>query len=107
MSVNQVSLVTCSDSFPITATARDTSGSACVGIQVRFNQIEVDAATDVALVFGPGSATTDSLGQVTTTLTVSSGSCQDNCEGGTCQGRFEAAAGTITSPTVDVVDNVP
>jgi hypothetical protein len=111
ISPSPITLTSCSANdltFDITATAVDTANDPCVGVQVVFRQIVADPDTDVPLQFSPGSATSNSLGEVRTTLSIQEANCSSLCfpAGDDCGTQFEAVVGSVKSPAVDVVDSV-
>lgn len=99
----------CMATFELTVEAIDTDDAPCPSILVQLEFVPTATPmTDVAGSFNPGSARTDSAGQVISTLTISSNSCSMLCEGGkTCTGQIRASSGTTNSSLVPITDNVP
>jgi hypothetical protein len=103
-----LNLENCTDAFDLTAEATDTDGAPCVSILIQFAFVPTSTpTTDVSGTFNPGSARTDSAGQVATTLTLSSNSCNSLCVGATCTGQIRASSGSTQSNLVQIIDNVP
>lgn len=106
LSLSSLQLLTCNDTFSVTATATDTAGDPCVGILINFTMTGSNTATDVTGSFNPGSHTTDVDGEATSTLTINSSTCTSKCVGATCTGFIKASSGSVSSSNVLIVDNV-
>jgi hypothetical protein len=106
LSLSALQLVTCNDTFNLTAIATDTAGDPCVGILINFTMTGSNSATDVTGTFNPGSDTTDQNGEAISTLTITSTTCNSKCVGATCTGFIKASSGSVSSSNVLIVDNV-
>jgi hypothetical protein len=106
LSLSNVQIDTCNDTFNITAVATDTAGDPCIGTLINFTMTGSNTATDVTGTFTPGSDTTDQNGEANSTLSINSTTCNSKCVANTCTGFIKASSGSVSSSNVLIVDNV-
>ena len=107
LSPSSLQLITCNDTFNVSAIATDTAGDPCTGVLINFTMTGSAPTTDVTGSFNPGSDTTDQTGLASSTLTINSTTCNSKCVGNTCTGFIKATSGNVSSSNVSIVDNVP
>ena len=107
---SSVTFNTCADQIDLTATVTDTSGSACVGVQVQFVTIPSSPPSgDIVLIFNPGSKNTDASGQVTTSVSLDQNKCSSECVNKDCntsQQKVEAVAGSVSSSSIPFIETM-
>jgi hypothetical protein len=93
--------------FDLTATVTDTSGDPCADIVITFKSTPANPPMeDVGIKFSPGSGSTNSQGQITTSVTLSN-ECETLCNGMDCNTSMqviEASGGGITSAAPTTVN---
>jgi hypothetical protein len=77
------------------------------GFQISF-EFTTTESTNFTGNFVPNSGVTDTLGEVTSTLTPNASTCADRCEpsGMSCTSRIRARGGLIVSDEIEIVDQI-
>ena len=89
LSPSPLDLVSCNDTFDLTATAYDPGSVGVSGVTIFFEFVNTGAGA-VSGTFNPSSNVTDDNGEATTTLTINSNTCNSNCVGKDCSTRIRA-----------------
>lgn len=107
LNVSPSELNDCSDTFDLTATALASNGDPVEGFQISF-EFATTGSTNFTGNFVPNSGVTDTLGEVTSTLTPNASTCADRCEpsGMSCTARIRARGGLIVSDEFEIVDQI-
>ena len=105
-------VTTCADTFEFTATAYDDLGAPMPGVLLSFHFPPVVGGTlDLYGYFNPSAGVSDENGQVTTTLSFFTSTCEANCIGADkdCGTQIQAiyAGGIIQSAPVILIDAIP
>lgn len=102
-------LLTCNDTFDLTATVLDSAGIGVQGVSVQF-AFTSSANTAVTGTFNPSPGQTDASGQITTTLTIDSNTCNNRCVGNgkDCSTFVQAMTigGTVVSNSAQILDQI-